>query len=59
MPPLGATPLLTIDVWEHAYYIDHENRRPEFVKAVIAKLLNWDFAQQQLEKASSGQRKAA
>ena len=55
----GATPLLTIDVWEHAYYIDHENRRPEFVKAVIAKLLNWEFAQQQLEKGASGQRKAA
>jgi Fe-Mn family superoxide dismutase len=56
---MGATPLLTIDVWEHAYYVDYENRRPEFVKAVIAKLLNWDFAQQQLEKGASGQRKAA
>ena len=54
----GATPLLTIDVWEHAYYVDYENRRPEFVKAVIAKLLNWDFAQQQLDGAGS-QRKAA
>ena len=55
---MGATPLLTIDVWEHAYYLDHENRRPEFVKAVIAKLLNWDWAQQQLEKGGA-QRKAA
>jgi Fe-Mn family superoxide dismutase len=54
----GATPLLTIDVWEHAYYVDYENRRPEFVKAVIGKLLNWDFAQQQLDSAG-GQRKAA
>ena len=53
----GATPLLTIDVWEHAYYVDYENRRPEFVNAVIDRLLNWDFAAQQLEK--SGQRKAA
>ena len=53
----GATPLLTIDVWEHAYYVDYENRRPEFVKAVIEKLLNWDFAAQQLAGAS--QRKAA
>ncbi|HET7728470.1 MAG TPA: superoxide dismutase [Usitatibacter sp.] len=44
----GATPLLTIDVWEHAYYVDYENRRPEFVAAVIDKLLNWDFAQKQL-----------
>ena len=53
----GATPLLTIDVWEHAYYVDYENRRPEFVGAVIDKLLNWDFAQQQLAAARS--RKAA
>src|SRR4051812_39819567 len=54
---MGATPLLTIDVWEHAYYVDYENRRPEFVNAVIDKLLNWEFAQQQLEK--SDLRKAA
>ena len=44
----GATPILTIDVWEHAYYVDYENRRPDFVAAVIDKLLNWDFAAQQL-----------
>ena len=53
----GGTPLLTIDVWEHAYYVDYENRRPEFVNAVIDKLLNWDFAAQQLARAP--QRKAA
>ena len=53
----GATPLLTIDVWEHAYYIDYENRRPEFVGAVIDKLLNWEFAAKQL--AGATQRKAA
>lgn len=53
----GATPLLTLDVWEHAYYVDYENRRPEFVKAVIEKLLNWDFARQRLEQAK--ERKAA
>ena len=53
----GATALLTIDVWEHAYYVDYENRRPEFVEAVIDKLLNWRWAEQQLERA--GQRKAA
>jgi Fe-Mn family superoxide dismutase len=47
----GATPVLTIDVWEHAYYVDYENRRPDFVAAVIDKLLNWDFAQQQLAAA--------
>ncbi|HYC35402.1 MAG TPA: superoxide dismutase [Usitatibacter sp.] len=46
----GANALLTIDVWEHAYYVDYENRRPDFVNAVIDKLLNWDFAEQQLKK---------
>jgi Fe-Mn family superoxide dismutase len=53
----GETPLLTLDVWEHAYYVDYENRRPEFAKAVIGKLLNWEFAAAQL--AAAGQRKAA
>ncbi|TMH17342.1 MAG: superoxide dismutase [Betaproteobacteria bacterium] len=49
----GLTPLLTIDVWEHAYYLDYQNRRPDHVKAVIDKLLNWDFAAENLEKAQS------
>lgn len=53
----GITPLLTLDVWEHAYYVDYENRRPEFAKAVIGNLLNWEWAAQQL--ASGGQRRAA
>jgi Fe-Mn family superoxide dismutase len=53
----GITPLLTLDVWEHAYYVDYENRRPEHVAAAIDKLLNWDFAEQQLEKGAH--RKAA
>jgi Fe-Mn family superoxide dismutase len=37
-------PLLTIDVWEHAYYIDHRNLRPKFVEAFLNHLANWDFA---------------
>jgi Fe-Mn family superoxide dismutase len=55
---MGATPLLTIDVWEHAYYLDYENRRPEFVNAVIDQLLNWDFAAGQLDKSQALQKAA-
>ena len=48
---LGVTPLLTIDVWEHAYYLDYQNRRADFVAAVMDRLLNWDFANANLAAA--------
>ena len=44
----GQTPLLTLDVWEHAYYLDYQNKRADHVDAVIAKLLNWEFAAENL-----------
>jgi Fe-Mn family superoxide dismutase len=47
----GQTALLTIDVWEHAYYLDYQNRRADFAAAVIDKLLNWEFANANLARA--------
>jgi Fe-Mn family superoxide dismutase len=49
----GMKPLLTIDVWEHAYYLDYQNKRADYVNALIDKLTNWEFAAQNLAGAQS------
>lgn len=47
----GKTPLLTIDVWEHAYYLDYQNRRPDYAQVFIDHLINWDFVSQNFAAA--------
>ena len=46
----GKTPILTIDDWEHAYYIDYRNARPKFIEAFLTKLVNWRFAEREFER---------
>ena len=47
----GVTPLMTCDVWEHAYYLDFQNRRPDYLGTFFDALINWDFAAENLAKA--------
>jgi Fe-Mn family superoxide dismutase len=56
----GMVPLFTLDVWEHAYYIDYRNERPRFATTVLSKVVNWDFIAQNLdgqgfERANQGE----
>ena len=45
----GMVPLFTLDVWEHAYYIDYRNERPKFAQAVLSNIVNWDFVAENLD----------
>jgi Fe-Mn family superoxide dismutase len=55
----GINCLLTVDVWEHAYYLDYQNARPKYLETVLANLLNWDFAGENLDKEAHAIRAAA
>jgi Fe-Mn family superoxide dismutase len=45
-------PILGVDVWEHSYYIDYRNRRPDYLKAFVANLINWEYAAELYHAAS-------
>ena len=49
----GMTPLLTLDVWEHAYYIDYRNERPRFAESVLGNIVNWEFVGRNLDGAGA------
>jgi Fe-Mn family superoxide dismutase len=50
----GMVPLFTLDVWEHAYYIDYRNERPKFAKTVLSNIVNWDFVAGNLDGKGAG-----
>jgi superoxide dismutase, Fe-Mn family len=55
----GINCLLTVDVWEHAYYLDYQNARPKYLESVLGKLLNWNFAAENLDREDEPVRAAA
>jgi Fe-Mn family superoxide dismutase len=55
----GVNCLLTVDVWEHAYYLDYQNARPKYLQGLLGKILNWDFAAENLTKEDHAVRAAA
>ena len=55
----GVNCLLTVDVWEHAYYLDYQNARPKYLESVLGKILNWEFAAQNLTQEDHAVRAAA
>ena len=50
----GMVPLLTLDLWEHAYYIDYRNERPRYAEDVLAKIINWQFVAENLDGQGAG-----
>ena len=54
----GQAPLLVIDVWEHAYYLDHQERRAAYVTGIVDSLLNWEFAERNFERLGASQNDA-